>query len=302
MQSQAILLIVISAFTHAGWNLVGKHERPTLTFFMVALSFGCLALLPVVWSQLHLIAQFPKAVWIPLLAGGVFQTLYHASLAGAYRCGELSVVYPMARALPLVFVAMGSILLGRGSEISMLCLGGCLLIVAGCLVLPLATFRDFKPSSWLNASAPLALAAALATVGYSFMDDHCMRLISDHLQGESSTFRLALLYLFIQTVIALAMMIPPAISNASERAEVTRLTPKRLRNAIVTGLGIVGTYSLVLTAMTYASDVTYIVAFRQLSIPIGAILGVVLLGEKQTIPKAVGLGTISIGLLLVAAG
>ncbi|MFZ2095115.1 MAG: hypothetical protein WAV05_00625 [Anaerolineales bacterium] len=46
--------------------------------------------------------------------------------------------------------------------------------------------------------------------------------------------------------------------------------------AFITGLLIIGSYDLVLAAMEYADNVSYIAAFRQLSIPIGAILGILI--------------------------
>jgi hypothetical protein len=40
-------------------------------------------------------------------------------------------------------------------------------------------------------------------------------------------------------------------------------------------------YSLVLIAMSFAKNISYVVAFRQLGIPIGAILGMVILKEPM---------------------
>jgi uncharacterized membrane protein len=59
------------------------------------------------------------------------------------------------------------------------------------------------------------------------------------------------------------------------------------------------TYALVVWAMAYASDVSYVVAFRQVSIPITVALGIAILGERLTPPKLVGVGIVVIGLLLV---
>ena len=61
-----------------------------------------------------------------------------------------------------------------------------------------------------------------------------------------------------------------------------------------------GAYLLVLWAMQFVDNVSYIQAFRQLSIPLGAAAGIVLLHEKITKPKLAGLILIVIGLILVA--
>ena len=52
--------------------------------------------------------------------------------------------------------------------------------------------------------------------------------------------------------------------------------------------------------MQFVDNVSYIQAFRQFSIPLGAFLGILLLHEKTTKPKLAGLILIIIGLILVA--
>lgn len=62
------------------------------------------------------------------------------------------------------------------------------------------------------------------------------------------------------------------------------------------------TYGLVLAAMAYVSNVSYVAAFRQLSIPIGAVLGLTLQNEPRYRPKLLGIGIVSVGLVLVGIG
>ena len=62
------------------------------------------------------------------------------------------------------------------------------------------------------------------------------------------------------------------------------------------------TYGIVLWAMAYATDVSYIVAFRQLSIPLGALLGIMVLRESAPWPKICGVALAFAGLVLVAIG
>ena len=47
---------------------------------------------------------------------------------------------------------------------------------------------------------------------------------------------------------------------------------------------------------------SYIVAFRQLSVPIGAAVGVLVLREPLHRPKIIGIAVVTIGLVLVAVG
>ncbi|BCS99100.1 multidrug transporter [Desulfoluna limicola] len=302
MEFTAVALIIVSAFTHAGWNLVGKHEHPSLAFFLVATIIGTLILSPVVLPVASTVMQFPSAVWLPLTIGGIFQCLYYTSLSAAYRCGELSVVYPIARAFPLVFVATGSILLGRGDAISTQCLWGCAFIMAGCFVLPQASFHGIRPSSYLNRASAMALLVALCTVAYSLADDHCIHLLAGVQRNNISPFRLSLLYLLVQNLTSIGFMLLMVLFRTEGRLRLRHVVTHRIRNAAITGIGISGTYSLVLTAMNFASDVTYVVAFRQLSIPVGAVMGMTVLKESRTAPKRVGIAIMSVGLVLVATG
>ncbi|SCX93255.1 EamA family transporter [Desulfoluna spongiiphila] len=302
MEFTAVALIIVSAFTHAGWNLLGKHEHPSTAFFLVATVIGTLVLSPVVLPVAPTMMLFPPSVWLPLALGGLFQCLYYTSLSAAYRCGELSVVYPIARAFPLVFVALGSFLLGRGDAISATCLAGGAFIMAGCFVLPQASFGDIRPGGYLNRTSATALVVALCTVGYSMADDHCIRLISPLTDQGISSFRLSLLYLLVQNLTSIGFMLLMVLFRTEGRQRLRHTVTRRLKNAAVTGIGVSGTYSLVLTAMNFASDVTYVVAFRQLSIPVGALMGMGILKESRTAPKFVGIGIMSVGLVLVAMG
>ena len=302
MELTAIVLILISAVTHAGWNLAGKKQVPDLAFFAVALLFGVVVLLPVVLPQIHLLSRLPSDIWPMLILGALAQAIYHGALADAYKQGDLSMVYPMVRALPLVFTALASVALGRGSALSFACLWGCFFIAAGCLFLPLKTFERLRCPCRPTAAVFLALVAALGTTGYSLTDDVCIRALNQSLGQTTSRFSISLLYLFTQTVLALGLMVPATLATPSGRSDLARLRGRRLRMALVTGVGIVGTYSLVLTAMNFAADVTYVVAFRQLSIPFGALLGFIFLREEIHPPRLLGLAAVCLGLVLVALG
>ncbi len=72
--------------------------------------------------------------------------------------------------------------------------------------------------------------------------------------------------------------------------------------AALTGAGIFGAYVLVLLAMSLVSNVSYVVAFRQLSIPLGAVLGVLVLKEPRYPTKFVGVAIMFVGLVLVGTG
>jgi len=72
--------------------------------------------------------------------------------------------------------------------------------------------------------------------------------------------------------------------------------------AALTGIGIYITYGLVLASMNYVSNIGYVAVFRQLSIPLGAVFGIILLKESKHFPKIIGIIMIFSGLVFVGLG
>ncbi|MCP4180708.1 MAG: multidrug DMT transporter permease, partial [bacterium] len=88
--------------------------------------------------------------------------------------------------------------------------------------------------------------------------------------------------------------------NKKEHASLKKVFTTQKKNAILAGIGILLAYTLVLISMSFSVNVSYVVAFRQLSIPIGAIGGIFLLKEAGYLTKYTAIITIFIGLVLVA--
>ena len=61
-------------------------------------------------------------------------------------------------------------------------------------------------------------------------------------------------------------------------------------------------YIMILIAMTHVTNVSYVQAFRQLSLPISVLLGVMILKEKITLFKIAAIGMILGGLLIIYLG
>ena len=88
----------------------------------------------------------------------------------------------------------------------------------------------------------------------------------------------------------------------SGRASLSHVLRTNNRNAILAGVAIHLTYMIVLISLAFVDNVSYVVGFRQLSIPLGAALGVFVLKENPHAPKIVGVAIMFVGLILVALG
>jgi drug/metabolite transporter (DMT)-like permease len=68
------------------------------------------------------------------------------------------------------------------------------------------------------------------------------------------------------------------------------------------GLMMTGAYGLVLLAMAFVTNVSYVSAFRQISLPIGVFFGMIVHHEPRYLPRIMGLVVILAGLALIALG
>lgn len=302
MNNTAILLILLSAFLHVGWNILSKHEYPTASFFMLANFLGCFLFIPVVVSYWQVYLTLLPYVWLHAIITGWFLALYFGALAKMLQSGDLSTSYPLLRASPVILVVFISFLLGDGEGISLQCIGGVLLVVIGCFLLPMQGIRDIAIKNYINQTSGFALLAALGSVGYSMIDDRALKILRAVDSTDLSNFNLTVLYAFSQAVTTALWLLLFVLSTRERRTELSRTFHSQKQKAALTGVMIYITYTLVLISMASVKNVSYVVAFRQLSIPLSAIAGFFILGEKCHRPKIVGIIILLAGLFLVSTG
>ncbi len=228
--------------------------------------------------------------------------LYYISLAGAYRAGDISVVYPLARSSPVIVVLVVTLILGRGNQVSARCIAGIILVVGGCLLVPLQRFRDLRLRNYLNATCGLALLAAVGTSGYSIVDDEALRQLRTNAQVTIGDMQVTLLYACLEACAALLWLTLFVAVRRNGRSSLRRVLHENKRHAVLAGAAIYLTYAIILVSLAYVNNVSYVVGFRQLSIPLGATLGVLVLKEAPHTPKLVGVAIMFVGLMLVATG
>jgi drug/metabolite transporter (DMT)-like permease len=302
MTLPAAILLLISASMHATWNLFSKRENPSAAFMLVANILGTLCLLPVVFLFGDIIANLPGRVWGYLLLTGLCQMVYYIGLVGAYQAGDLSVAYPLLRAMPVLLVAAFTQLLGRGALLSIWAILGMTLVVAGCLIIPIQHFSEVRGANYWNLACLFALVAALGTTGYSLIDSEALRLLRLSVNNTYGSLALPIVYSLLEDLSLISLLALFVLLRKSERQALLRLEHGSLRQAALVGVNIVLAYTLVLFAMTMVTNVSYVVAYRQLSIPLGALLGVIVLKEPPYLPKFMGVAVAFVGLVLVGIG
>ena len=298
----AFILITFSAFTHAGWNLYSKKQNPTISFFLVANTCGFLLLSPVLIRHISVLSLFPLNAWLLLLLTGLFMAIYYTGLAGAYRSGDMSIAYPLARSIPILIVAGVTYLIGQGEPVTLQFLIGVGFVLFGCAILPMKSFKDMNIHNYLNLTCIFALVAALGTAGYSIIDDRNLRILRELPDSTLGTAQISIVYSFLQGVSSSSWMFIFMLFSIKEKESLKQILKNNKLNAALTGAFIFLTYTIVLIAMGYVTNVSYVVAFRQLSIPIGAIFGISLLKEPKYAPKLIGVIILFIGLIFIGTG
>ena len=288
MNSTVIGMIFISTFMHAGWNLLARYHHAERSFYQKMLTISVVVgFIPAVWSEMVTRSLTPLA-WVCVTGSGISAGLYLFFLARAYEEADFTVVYPVARALPVIFVAFGDVLRGRFlTPIGWL---GILLVTAGCFIVPQQSLRNLKISNYLNRSTLWMLLAAFGTVGYTLLDKIAAEVIPP---GPASAARYCYFYFalsYLPYVLLLKLFKPERASNS---------TKEWIFAAIATVFGF-GAYWLVIWAFQLSPYAGYIVAFRQFSIVIGAVLAFIIYKEGGVKVRLAGASLIVLGLLLIS--
>ena len=124
MAIEIFVMVLCAALLHAGWNALVKADSNRLNLIKVmSLTQLGLSLL-----LLPLVSIPPGGAWPYLLASSVVNIGYILFLNQAYRSGDLSHAYPLARGIAPLIVAVVSIAflnetLSRASQLAILLIG-----------------------------------------------------------------------------------------------------------------------------------------------------------------------------------
>lgn len=267
MPPLAIFLILLSTFLHAGWNLILRSQHSHSTFLQITIVTSVLGLGPVLMAELGPEPMLIH-VWGYLIIAGIFQAIYYLGLTQGYRSGDFTIVYPIARALPVLLVAMGDV--ARGHAPSLVAWLGMILVTIGCLIIPLESWRGFSIERYWNRAILWAFITALSIVGYTITDKIAADFIA-HGPWAAARYGIyegaasAVVYWFILKAIGRSTSDPSSWASWSW--------------ATIAAIGVFGAYWLILWSYQLAFQASYVVALRQLSIVIGVGLGAWFLRE-----------------------
>lgn len=289
MTPLVIVLVLFSTFMHAGWNLLSRYERDERVFYQrMLIAVISVGFLPAVISELVVRSLTPVA-WLCLVGSGACAALYLFGLARGYEMTDFTIVYPMARSLPVIFVALADV--ARGRYLTQLGWVGVFLVAAGCLLIPLRSFYDFHLKNYINRASLWVLLAALGTVGYTLLDKYAAEVVK---QGAATAARYGYFYY--------ALTYPPYIfflKTFKTQPRPTAGGTAGWKLAAIAGVLGFAAYWLILWAYQLSPYAGYIVAFRQFSIVIGAVLAFNIYKEEGVGVRMTGALLITFGLIVI---
>jgi drug/metabolite transporter (DMT)-like permease len=273
---------------HGTWNVLAKVSGdPMQTFQRGTLAAVLLATpaVAVAWVLTGRPGHTPAAAgWCAL--SGVLEVTYLWLLAAAYRRGELSAVYPIARgSAPLLAVIAGLGLLNE--RLSSIQLAGVGMLLLGILAVTLsqATGRATVP----------ALLTGVAIASYTAVDRVGVRLTTPWLYGW-------LLIVLMSVGIAVSKGVAARFTAGRRPGQQVSRAPAQVgrAQAVVIGIFMWSGYLLVLWALSLA-PLSVVAPVRETSVVGVAIWGVWRLRERTAVPmKLAGAVATLTGVLMVA--
>ena len=214
----------------------------------------------------------------------------------------IAVAYPVARALPVLLIAGITPMLYPGRYPSVIGVIGLLIVCCGCLLMPLKKFTDFSLKNYFNMAMWFIVLAAIGTTGYTINDSELVKICADA-PGYDKMKAAYLLSFVINLGLGMSMGVQ-VIFRKEERENFKHLTASFKQFIYPAMAGILSSlaYALILLAMTMVpqSKLSFLQAFRQMSLPIGLMLGIFILKEPPHRPKLAGVALIVSGLVLIA--
>ncbi len=271
----ATIYALTAAVLHAGWNLIAKRSiDPFIALwgqFAVAAAASAIVL--------TMIGGLPPAAWAWALLSGLIHLPYVLGLAWAYRHGDFSLAYPVARGGGALLAAIGGLVL-LDDQLKTLSIIAIVVIAGG-----MALLAAGAPANQVL----MALLVATTIGSYTVVDSHAARQFGG-----------------IRYVLGVFIMMGICVSITGviggRTGELKALSATVWRRTALAGVMTVVTYGLVLLAVRDAA-VGYVAALRESSVLIATVVGWRMLGEQRGQIRTAAAMVIVTGLvLLVLAG
>jgi len=277
MPINLFLAIILAAFLHAVWNAMVKNEdNKYLAVTAIVLGHVPVSVLIILLTPIPSVESIPFIILSALLHIG-----YEWYLLSAYRFGDLTKVYPIARGTAPILITIVSLIF-LGVALSNFEILGIFIISLGILSLSLQGAKGIK-----NRSAVIyALVTGFFIMGYSITDGYGARVSNSFLSYMGWSF-------------ILNATIFPIILKINNKSEIiTKIFKEGKKIFFIGGTLSYIVYGIVIWGFTQA-PIALITALRETSIIFALLIGTFFLKEKFTLLKVIATFIIFFGVALL---
>jgi drug/metabolite transporter (DMT)-like permease len=265
MSPTSLFLLLGSACLHVVVHVALKRARDRAAFV-----WWMLLWCTVIYSPILVLVrgEIPPLGWLMIVVSSIFEALYFVAIAKAYRGGDLSLVYPLARGTAPAFLLLWSTAILR-EQVAIGGVAGVALIAVGLYVINLPRLGDWRePLRALRQTAPRwALLAGLSTSLYTAIDKVGISMVTPFL------------YTYVALFITTLWLTPVTFRGVGWRALKEELRSSPLAT-VVAGFMTLAAYGIVLLTMRMGTPAAYAGAVRECSVVLGAAYGVFVLKES----------------------
>jgi drug/metabolite transporter (DMT)-like permease len=277
MSFHVFLVIIVAAFLHAIWNAMVKYEKDKY------LAVGAIVLGHVPASIVIIfLTPFPSVESIPyIIISAILHIGYEWNLLSAYRFGDFTKVYPIARGTGPTLVTIISLIF-LGVVLSNFETLGILIICLGIFVL---AFQDIDVLK--NRKAVLyAFLTGFFIMSYSVIDGYGARASFSPLSYIGWSFILN------------AAIFPILLIYKNKAITILKIAKEGKKIFFIGGTISYMVYAIVVWSFTQA-PIPLVVALRETSIIFVLLIGFFVLKEKFTLLKTAAVLTIFFGVVLL---
>ena len=277
MDTFAFAIVLFAGLLHATWNSIVKSQTehlPVIALVASSATVGSVFAIPFV--------PVPSpAAWPYIATSVVLFTGYYLFLAQAYRHGDLSHVYPIARGVAPLLVAVfsvtvvGEALTGQGFLAVM---------IIGLGIMSLALSKGINGIREKRAVF-FALGTGCFTAVHTIVNGLGVRL--------AGTPHGYVLWLFLFAGIPVTL-----IALCVERDKTLRAFRQDWKLGLAGGLTNLANYWLVVWAFTLA-PIAFVVALRETGIVFAFLIGVLVFKEKLNLTRMTAMTAILIGVVMI---
>jgi drug/metabolite transporter (DMT)-like permease len=282
MPLQALLLVIVAAFFHTGWNYLVKRVKEKQIFTWWTLVIGCLFYIPLIC--LHW--PIPVKVWPYAISSAMVETIFFIALLRAYELGDFSLVYPVARGAAPAMLAVWALLF-LGERPAPTGIAGLLIIIVGLTLVGGAALVSGRTSVKLSAQGLFAaLFISFWISVYSVID------------GAAVTIMAPRGYAGLVLLLTALFLAPVIFSRYPSRAIFAELRSHWSRMLSVAFL-MLATFIFILEAFKL-TRVSYVAATREMSVILAALAGWQFMGEQFGLIRTAGSVLIFLGIVCIA--